>query len=1328
MHRCLQMLLGSLLGSGAIALGAALPIGGTIAFPATAIAQGVEQPQQEDDIDRLIESARLAGKQRQNYATALATYEKALEIARQKGDRDRQGDILTRMASLADDQEQYEQATGYYEQALQISRAIGNTVETFQALLALGELYDNRYHPRYNPQKAFSLVEQALDLSIQLQDAQKIRRVASTLGDFLDDRQVDPQRQTQILTRQRQAASIIQQLGNLDLTLRSLRDLARSYFGLKRYTEAIAIHEQALARIDQELRQPQSPASPQVQPESPRLWGQSRRRPRISQSKLARSARSTAAHLEMLQDHQIRVLNSMARTYRSMQRPNQVLKTYAKIQAIALQSQDSKFQKDTLEDLADDYREAEQYDAAIATYQTLLKLLPETSAPPQQPRPAAPKPETASDDDDDDDELDRIGKIDNYRISMLIQLSITHDLAGNSNQANSILETALQQSRTRLGTKHELRLLIDIAEQYHEDFARYETAQRYYQQAAILAESLKRWGTLADIYLELGDIYLIRGPYPQAVQAYQKAITLYQKNDSADEINFSFLLNLGLANYRLGNYAEALQTYNQAAQSISSSTSSRRADRRKAGVSHGLGTVYRALGQPQKALNYYRQSLAARGMTSPTQLSTEALQRRGISAAVAETLDQIGLTYQTLGQSQQAQQGYEQLLRWLNPAGAEEENDDLERSDRQNLTAQIRNHLGLTYQTLGKTSEAIAAHRQALQIFRDNRNIAGEASALYNLSFAQRSSQPKLAQDALQQALALRRNLGDREGEAITLNALGTIFQQQQQPELALLFYKQAVTTYESIRQFLKPLTRDLQDSYTQTIAETYRTLADLLLAQGRVLEAQQVLELLKIQELRDYTRDTRAGGDTKGGAPLNAVEAPVKPPFDNLISLGLKLTECEAQKPRCPDRDQLLAQRQIATDAFEQQKARLIRLSRQQTALDPAQLQTDKLNVAANIVKAHPKSILIYPLVLDDKLWLVYGLQTGKEGITFASKEIPVTRKELSETVTQFRSLLANPNSDIPKLQQTSRKLYDWLIAPLRPQLDQNQIQTLIFSLDRSTRYIPLGALFDGQQYLTERFTLSTILTADLTNTTDKLSPNSADNPVLGLGLSDAVSGFNALPNVPAELDAIIRTNADPNADPNGIFKGQEYLNKNFTLSALKDLIDYRILHIATHGQFVSEDPEQSFLLLGNGQQLKVPDIRRLNDLGSIHLAVLSACETAKGGQDKEGIEVAGLSYYFLSQNVKSVIASLWLVNDASTSLLMQQFYQNLATGKLTKAEALRQAQLSLLQGKLTAPDAPARASVQITGGNSSPRTSLPGDFRHPYYWAPFILIGNSL
>ncbi len=655
------------------------------------------------------------------------------------------------------------------------------------------------------------------------------------------------------------------------------------------------------------------------------------------------------------------------------------------------------------------------------------------------------------------------------------------------------------------------------------------------------------------------------------------------------------------------------------------------------------------------------------------------------------------------------------------PALAQAQTVDARKAEADRLLQQ-----GIEQFQTSQFAAALQSWQQALSLYRQIQDRRGEGKALGNLGIAYRALGNYPQAIAYQeQRLAIAREIKDPDGERIALNNIAVALEKQQQPELAILFYKESVNVVETIRTGLKPLSRQLQESYTQTVAGTYRRLADLLLAQGRVLEAQQVLELLKIQELRDFTRDTRAGGETKG-APLNAVEAPVKPPFDTLIALGLKLTDCESQQPRCPEREQLLAQRAAATQQFNQQAERLRRLIRQQGSQDPAQLQQQELTVAAaNIVKAQPKTVLIYPLVLEDKLWLVYGVQAGKEAVTFASREVPVTRKQLSETVTQFRTLLEDPRSDVKQLQQVSQKLYGWLVAPLRPQLDANGIQNLVFSLDRSTRYMPLAALFDGQQYLAQRFTLSTILTAGLTNTTDKLSPNLSENPVLGLGLSNPVPGFNPLPHVPAEIDGIVRSQA---TDTRGIFQGSKYLNQTFTLNAFKNLIDYRILHIATHGKFVSEDPEQSFLVLGNGQPLKVPDIRNLSDLGSIHLAVLSACETAKGGQDKEGIEVAGLSYYFLTQNVKSVIASLWLVNDASTSLLMQRFYKHLATGKMTKAEALRQAQLEFLQAKLTVEDAPQRSDLIATGpGQSEGRQPL-ANFAHPYYWAPFILIGNSL
>ena len=130
----------------------------------------------------------------------------------------------------------------------------------------------------------------------------------------------------------------------------------------------------------------------------------------------------------------------------------------------------------------------------------------------------------------------------------------------------------------------------------------------------------------------------------------------------------------------------------------------------------------------------------------------------------------------------------------------------------------------------------------------------------------------------------------------------------------------------------------------------------------------------------------------------------------------------------------------------------------------------------------------------------------------------------------------------------------------------------------------------------------------------------------------------------------------------------------------------------------------------------------------------VLSACETALGDTGQDGTEIAGLSYYFLSGGAKAVMASLWEVNDQSTRLLMEQFYSNLAKSTtdspITKAQALRQAQLSLIQGeRTTAANAGSRTSLEARPcpGAQTTASAVPG-FTHPYYWAPFILIGNGL
>jgi CHAT domain-containing protein len=398
------------------------------------------------------------------------------------------------------------------------------------------------------------------------------------------------------------------------------------------------------------------------------------------------------------------------------------------------------------------------------------------------------------------------------------------------------------------------------------------------------------------------------------------------------------------------------------------------------------------------------------------------------------------------------------------------------------------------------------------------------------------------------------------------------------------------------------------------------------------------------------------------------------------------------------------------------------------------------------------------------------------------------VSQAQLEVTVLRFRQLIQNRFSDINELKATGKQLYSWLIEPLEKELKANDIHNLVFSLDSATRYIPMSALFDGEKYLVENYSVSTVLSANLTKTQPVLSspnntpkatanaseatplyscgegcrlslsttepknsgnsgvplPNTQNPIILGLGVSEAIAGFQALPNVPSELDSIVRQEA---SDSTGIYPGQKFLDKTFDFFALRDNLSGRqILHIATHSEFVPGRAYKSFLLLGTGEKLAIPDIETWLNLQNINLVVLSACETALGGPGLDGRELTGMGYYFLKGGARTVMASLWHVDDLSTRLLMEQFYKNLARGTLTspvaKSDALRQAQLALLNGKYTT-DAQTQSSLllqRLSAMRSSSVTQLGENlplstnvnnknfFSHPYYWAPFILMGSGL
>ncbi len=211
-------------------------------------------------------------------------------------------------------------------------------------------------------------------------------------------------------------------------------------------------------------------------------------------------------------------------------------------------------------------------------------------------------------------------------------------------------------------------------------------------------------------------------------------------------------------------------------------------------------------------------------------------------------LDSLGRAYNSLRDYPKAIEYYQQALVIARKIGTS-----------QGEAASL-NNLGNAYDSLGEYPKAIDFHQQSLAIFQAIGDRQGKAQSLGNLGNAYDSlgEYPK-AIDFYQQSLAIFQAIGDREGEGITLSNLGDLYKEQEQPELAIVFYKQSVIIRDGIRQGIQVLERQLQESYTETVAGTYRSLADLLLSQDRIYEAQQVLELLKLQEIQDFTRSQRA-------------------------------------------------------------------------------------------------------------------------------------------------------------------------------------------------------------------------------------------------------------------------------------------------------------------------------------------------------------------------------------------------------------------------------------------------------------------------------------
>ncbi len=351
--------------------------------------------------------------------------------------------------------------------------------------------------------------------------------------------------------------------------------------------------------------------------------------------------------------------------------------------------------------------------------------------------------------------------------------------------------------------------------------------------------------------------------------------------------------------------------------------------------------------------------------------------------------------------------------------------------------------------------------------------------------------------------------------------------------------------------------------------------------------------------------------------------------------------------------------------------------------------------------------------------------------------RDSPITEADLNRRVTAFRTALKDPRLD-PRPQ--AQVLHEVMIAPIADLLKQAEAKLLMVSLDRTLRYVPVAALHDGKSWLIEKYGLA-MYTAAAGTSLDK--PPVAEWRVAGLGVSSGgvVEGlpFTELPAVPEELTGIVRQEGDV-ATAAGVLPGIRRLDTEFTAQSLVEAIrkNYPVLHIASHFRFSPTEAGGSYLLLGEGQKLTLDAFRTGDNykLPRVDLLTLSACETAMGASGEDGSEVEGFGALAQKRGAKAVLATLWSIADGTTGIFMQGLYAQRQQGQLTKAEALRRTQLAFISGQSELPLLSAgmrggqRGDVHNSNVAAAERWVIEVDkpYAHPFYWAPFILMGNWL
>jgi CHAT domain-containing protein len=898
-------------------------------------------------------------------------------------------------------------------------------------------------------------------------------------------------------------------------------------------------------------------------------------------------------------------------------------------------------------------------------------------------------------------------------------------MRGKVKEAMPVLEEGLGVKEKTYGADHPQVLpYYFLLAQLHDAAGSYREEAPLYRKALGVCE--KAYGPesrcAAMALTSLGGVEYKTGDFGDAESAVRRAMAICDKACGPESALMGASLNtLGAILIFTGQFADAETTLNRAL-ALNKKTLGP-ADANVGLDLNNLAVLYRYTGQYGKAEAAMRQALAidekALGADSPLVIIN--------TVALAQILRMSGRNAEA---EPIARRGLAAAERVLGP----------ERPDHPALGMALGG-LAEVLREKAAYSEAEPLYRRALAndikyLGADHPDVATISLLLAKLLRATGRDGEALA--LLKSAYRITRISGNQmiawrvPGELMQFYASG----KSAQPDIAIFFGKEAVNKLQQLRGNLAGSGDEAQQAFVSAaeVKSVYRSLADLLAAQSRLSEAQQVLAMIKEQELYEFSQRTADLGKHQTVAALNTSEKDLDDLGAKDVALGKEYgglqEKMRKQHDLSPaDRARLNTLRSEMDAAQTKFETRVAAVAKSSADPEAQKRRRQEINDYSRAFEGTLKdmghdAVLAQYFILDDHVEIL--LTTPNVVI---ARQAPIKRSELNAQILAYRKTLSAPDRDpLPQAQA----LYRVLIEPIAADLRQAGAKTLMLSLDDTLRYLPFAALHDGKNYLIENLSLVMVTEA----VRDKLGKApAADWSVWGLGVTQGGTDYPALPFVGVELNGI--------TGPKGILTGQVLLDKAFNEGSLRDGLDrsFPIIHIASHFQFTPGSMNDSFLLLGDGSRMTLAQIKNKLDFKNVELLTLSACETAVGDDSAahHGDEVEGLGAIAQQAGAKAVLATLWPVADSSTALLMRTLYKAHKEQHVDKADALRQAQLGLLHGTAQADPATQgqRGLTRVsTGGNAAGavasgerfKVDPAAPFAHPFFWAPFILMGNWL